>query len=122
MFLIIDIIPMLKVLKSWKGTCQTCHQEGEIELVMSFQCLRLFFMPIVKWQKTYFLRHSCGAKLPMEEDVALRILSGQVDITTFQFEHGTPKQEHEVKGVCPNCGRQSEEDYKYCPYCGHQKL
>ena len=33
MFFIVDIVPMIKVLRILQGTCDTCHMVGEVKLI-----------------------------------------------------------------------------------------
>lgn len=117
MFLIMDVIPLMKVLKQCGGRCLTCNQQGQFELIMTCQCFRLFFIPIFKWHKTYILRHSCGGEAVMKEEVAMGILSGQVDISTLQFTHEQGKRIYK----CSSCGKALEQAFEYCPYCGHKQ-
>ena len=87
MLLIMDIIPILKVLKHFSGSCDTCYCEGDIELIKTYQCFRLFFIPLWKWHVQYYLKHSCGGQIEISEEVALGILHGTVSTENMHIEH-----------------------------------
>lgn len=113
MFFIIDIVPGLKVLSTFIGKCRACNSEGELELIRTYQCLRLFFIPLFKWHKKYYLRHSCGAMVALSEDEALKLLYAGATVEEIKTEevYKGPKK-------CPKCGQLLEESYQFCPYCG----
>lgn len=116
MLLIMDIIPLLKVLKTFKGTCDTCQCEGTIELVKTCQCFRLFFIPLLKWKTKYFLKHSCGGEVIISEEVAIGILHGTISIEAMHIEHQEVNQHK-----CLQCGQYLEYNFEYCPYCGFKR-
>lgn len=116
MFFIIDIIPMLKYLSTYKGTCDTCQLIGEVKLIKSYQCLRLFFIPIFKWSIKYYLQPSCGVPVAVDEEVAIRLLHGDITINHLHLEHAVYNS-----NSCTQCGKQLEQSFEYCPYCGHRK-
>ena len=118
MFFIIDIIPMVKILKTVQGTCDTCQLIGEINLIQTYQCLRLFFIPIFKWQVKYYLKHSCGGQTELTEEIALGILHGSISAENIHMSHikSAIKQNHRV---CEKCRRQLNAEFDYCPYCGY---
>ena len=113
MFLIMDIVPMLKVLLKIPGSCETCHTTGEIELIKTYECFRFFFIPLFKWHTKYYLRHSCGGQVPITEEVALNLLYGKLDLQTIKFEHT-----ENIADQCLHCGHVLEKAFAYCPYCG----
>lgn len=113
MFFIIDIIPMVKILKTLNGTCDTCQVSGEIKIIKTYQCLRLFFIPIFKWQVQYYMQHSCGGQSELAEDAALELLHGSISLENIHMSH--IKQD---SMTCKKCGKQLEGEFAYCPYCG----
>ncbi len=116
MLFIMDIIPMMKILKTFKGQCDTCECEGDIELLKTYQCFRLFFIPLFKWHVQYYLKHSCGAQITISEEVALGILHGTISIEKLHIVHeNTPSKQ------CMVCGNTLEAHFVYCPYCGTKR-
>ncbi|WP_053985619.1 zinc ribbon domain-containing protein [Niameybacter massiliensis] len=116
MFFIIDIMPGLKVLKLLVGTCRSCHHNGDLELIKTYQCLRLFFIPVFKWHTRYFLRHSCGAMMAVSEEDAIAMLHAGIMPDQVQVE---VMEKGPVR--CATCGRILEEDFICCPYCGNNR-
>lgn len=113
MFFIIDMMPGLKQLGLYKGTCRVCGQYEELELFKTFQCLRLFFIPVFRWHNEYFIKHRCGAVMSLSEEDAIAImhagvLPDQVNLKVIAKDRR-----------CTSCGRQLQEDFVCCPYCGH---
>lgn len=104
---------MIKILLKKQNKCHTCEQMGEIELIKAYQCFRLFFIPLFKWHVQYYLKHSCGAQVEITEEVAMSIISGQVDLDNMYFSHKAAAQ-----NVCRYCGETLQEGFEYCPYCG----
>lgn len=88
MLFIMDIIPRMKSLKNFKSKCDTCQYEGTIELLKSYQCFRLFFIPLFKWHVQYYLKHSCGGQVTISEKIAIGILHGRliINICTLSME------------------------------------
>ena len=117
MFFIIDIIPMKKLLKTINGTCDTCQLTGEINLIKTYQCLRLFFIPIFKWQVNYYLQHSCGGQTELTEEVALGLLHGSISVDNIHISH--IKQNYRI---CRKCNQQLDSEFEYCPYCGDRQI
>lgn len=116
MIFIMDIVPMLKVILKKPNKCHTCEQMGEIELIKAYDCFRLFFIPLFKWHIKYYLRHSCGAKVEISEEIAMHIMTEQVDLETMYFSHKAAESL-----VCNHCGNTLQSDFEYCPYCGKNR-
>ena len=143
MLFIMDILPMMKILKSFQGKCDTCQREGNIELIKTYQCFRLFFIPLFKWQVKYYLKHSCGGQIEVNEEVALRILHGIISTEHLHMEHEKVEDEYgqmqsndkqmaygqkenqqpsQVNDrCCSHCGKALETQFEYCPYCGMKR-
>ncbi len=115
MIFIMDVVPMIKVLLKAQNKCHTCDCMGEIELIRICQCFRLFFIPLFKWHKKYYLKHSCGAQIEITEEVAMHIVTGQVDLSSMYFSHKVDQN------VCTHCGQPLKEGFAYCPYCGKMR-
>ena len=116
MLFIMDIIAMMKILKTFRGYCDTCECDGTIELLKSYQCFRLFFIPLFKWHVQYYLKNSCGGQVTISEEVALGILHGTIDIEKMHIEH-----ERIQFNQCLTCGQVLESNFEYCPYCGAKR-
>lgn len=113
MFLIIDIIPIIKCLKIFQGSCDTCHISGEVKLLKSYQCLRLFFIPTFKWGFKYYLQPACKTPIEIKEETAIELLHGNLSLNNLHLEHSKIEQY-----VCSQCGQPLRSEFDYCPYCG----
>lgn len=116
MFIFIDAIPLLKEIKSIRTTCNACNRVGEIKLMKSYHCLRLFFLPIWKWNVHYYLLHeACGVQVEISEEDAILIQYKDKNPSSCQVINSIPTQLQ-----CDNCGEILENSYDYCPYCGQK--
>ena len=116
MLFIMDIIPMFKILKTFTGKCATCGCMGDVELIKTYHCFRLFFIPIFKWKVQYYLKPSCGQEVTVSEEIALGILYGKISVDQIRIEHRLSNP-----NLCPHCGKTLENDFGYCPYCGRRR-
>jgi rubredoxin len=98
--------------------CPNCGRYGRYEAFMEYTSLSLFFIPVFKWGKKYYVKTSCcgstysinrelGRKIERNEDVTLE----EQDLHIIR-----PGYDHRIKR-CLNCGFETIEDYRYCPKC-----
>lgn len=106
--------------------CGRCGGYGRYQVFMTYMCLSLFFIPVLKWGRRYYVKMSCcgtvyelapetGRSIARGEQVQV----GQADLKLIQAgrrEQWRPAADR--KRVCENCGFETEEDYNYCPKCG----
>ncbi len=98
--------------------CSACGQFGRYEVFMSYMYFSLFFIPIFKWNRRYYVKSTCCNR-HYEIDAALgkRIRRGE-NITLREEDL------HAIGGMgsrperCPNCGYPVTSDFSYCPGCG----
>jgi hypothetical protein len=97
--------------------CKCCGKYGHVEVFMSYTYFMLFFIPIIKWNRQYYVRMSCcGSVAQLNEDMGRAIEKGQVtEINMEQLNFGY--HENRVK-CCTNCGFTTMEEFQYCPKCG----
>lgn len=98
--------------------CPSCGAYGRLELFMTYSYASLFFIPIFKWNKKYYLRTSCcGSLYLISNDLGKDIERGQIN----KINEGdmTPINTNNKKiKTCLNCNYTTNEDFKYCPKCG----
>lgn len=101
--------------------CGQCGSYGRYQVFMTYMCLSLFFIPVLKWGKRYYVKMSCcGSVYELDSDTGKRIARGEAleimasDLTLVQ---GGSQQTAGIK-QCKNCGYQTNEDFEYCPKCG----
>lgn len=141
MFFIMGISQGLKDLgQSSLITCPRCGSYGRYIVYMTYTYLSLFFIPVFKWGKRYFVRTSCcNATYEVDKDTAYRILDGE----NITFDPGRligtldsaydPGEDYgyadlerdngesgPVQRYCPECGYTTVEDFDFCPKCGHR--
>lgn len=116
MFIFIDVVPLLKEIKNLQATCRKCGKNDSVKLVKSYQCLRLFFLPVWKWDLHYYLIHeNCGMQVEISEEDAILIQYKDKNPATCQAITVVSTQRS-----CANCGKILEKGYTYCPYCGQE--
>jgi len=98
--------------------CPACGRYTAGTLYFSYTFFHFFFIPLFKWNKTYFVRlHCCGAVYTCDAQTAKDAqASGRIDFSKCS------RQSAEAGGAqsCPNCGARVAPGFSYCPYCGHR--
>lgn len=125
MFFIMGITPGEKKLNyNQMVICHQCGSYGRYEVFMTWTCLSLFFIPVFKWNKHYYVRTTCcNTTFELDAEVGRKIARGEnVEILpehllrlggNDRFGYISPG-----KHICSNCGYETEEDFQYCPKCG----
>ena len=103
--------------------CSQCGKYGRYEVVMRYMCFSLFFIPLIKWNKQFFVKSSCcGTVYALDPAIGRALMKGvELEIK--------PEHLQKVSGVgasygterfarCSGCGYQTKEDFQYCPKCG----
>jgi len=120
MFLIMGINQSEKRLNfNQLAICKCCGKYGHVEVFMSYTYFMLFFIPIIKWNKRYYVRMSCcGSVSEISEETGKAIERGQItelNMDTLNFGWRESNVRH-----CVNCGFTTTEDFKFCPKCGRE--
>ena len=101
--------------------CSHYGSYGRYHVYMTYMCLSLFFLPVFKWNKQYYVQMSCCHTLyALDPVIGKRIDRGE-DIEILP-EHLTEVQTgwRSRYKRCGNCGFETQEDYEYCPKCGRK--
>lgn len=106
--------------------CDSCGGYGRYQVYMTYMCLSLFFIPVLKWGRKYYVRMSCCETLyELNSDIGKRISRGEQaeitpsDLTMVQAGRRNEWQPQSGRRlVCRNCGYETEEDFAFCPKCG----
>ena len=79
MFLMIGITDGQKDLNYRQSvTCGACGKYGAYEVFMTYTQLLLFFIPVFKWNRQYFVRMSCcGTVYTLDPEVGAAIARGE---------------------------------------------
>lgn len=102
-------------------TCRVCGAYGSYSVFMTYTVLSLFFLPVFKWNRKYFVRTSCcNAIYQLDPGVGKQIAAGkEIEIQPWQLspvEGFAWRQQRR----CSNCGYTTAEDFEYCPKCGQR--
>lgn len=100
--------------------CSHCSKFGRYEIFMTYTYLSLFFIPIFKWNRHFYVKTTCCQELyELNPIIGKKILHGED--TDIKEEHLTfVKGHYNFSKQCSNCGYTTSSDYVYCPKCGKQ--
>ena len=98
--------------------CPSCESYGRLELFMTYSYASLFFIPMFRWNKKYYIRTSCcGSLYSISNDLGKDIEIGQVN--KVNESDMTPiNTNNNKRRSCSNCNYNTNEDFEYCPKCG----
>ena len=141
MFLMIGVNQERKELGSVSHSgCMSCGSMGRYQVYMIYTCLSLFFIPILKWGRRYYVETTCCHCLyELNPEIGNRLRRGEqveiqgVDLTlvrqgrTQGFEGNAEGNSAQTKESavnygrrCLTCGYETMEDFDFCPKCGDQ--
>ena len=87
---------------------------------MTYNTLSLFFIPIKKWGKRYYIKTKCCNSIyEVNADIGKLVESG-VDVTISSADIILRQINTAVTGkkYCPNCGAKLQDGFTFCPNCG----
>lgn len=59
--------------------CRSCGKYGHLEVYMVYSYLSLFFIPVFRWGRSYYVRTTCcGRSVPISQELGRRIAAGEV--------------------------------------------
>lgn len=97
--------------------CNSCGKYGHITVWMTYSYFMLFFIPLFKWGRHYFVKMSCcGAVGEISQELGEKIASGRLH--TLAPEDLPFEQSSKTWHRCSKCGYTTDEDFEYCPKCG----
>lgn len=101
------------------GACGLCGRYTRASVYMVYTQLLLFFIPTLKWNRRYYVRYDCcGGVMELDPAIGERIARGeQVEIRP---EHLRAMNGYRPGRTCGSCGYTTQEDFDYCPKCGHK--
>lgn len=102
-------------------TCERCGSYGRYLVFMTYSVLSLFFIPIFRWNRHYYVEMSCCRALyELDPEIGRQIASGQnveirnEDLTLLSSGYGNTYKK------CSYCGYETNEDFAFCPKCGNR--
>lgn len=99
--------------------CSRCSRFGSLEVFMEYMYLSLFFIPVMKWNRKYFVRSTCcGILYSLSSELGDRIRRGEhVELSEGDLQ--PLQQQAGFAPRCPRCGCELEGDFRFCPNCGN---
>jgi len=98
--------------------CSNCGKYGHYEIIVRYEYLNLFFIPILKWNKKYYAVSSCcGSIYSIDEEIGKRVERGENIFLKEQHLHLVQNGTVNFVKRCPNCGFETQENFQYCPKC-----
>ena len=101
--------------------CSSCGAYGGLEAFMTYTYFSLFFIPIFKWNKKYYIRSTCcGSLYTIDDDLGRAIEKGEKS-KIDESELHLINARYNKQGFCTNCNYPIEPDFEYCPKCGNKQ-
>ena len=101
--------------------CRHCGKYGHLKVYMVYSYLSLFFIPLFKWGRRYYVQAGCcGEIVELDAETGRKIASGEITSLPEDIIPESSASWHagNRERRCPNCGFVTEEDYSFCPKCG----
>ena len=100
--------------------CPGCGSYGRLEVFMTYTYFSLFFIPIFKWNKKYYVRSTCcGSLFTINEDLGKSIERGERSRIEESDLHPI-NINYNKERFCSNCNYSIDNDFEYCPKCGRK--
>jgi len=100
-----------------KLTCPCCGETAVPRVKMQCHSLTLFFIPVFKWKRRYFVQMPCcGSIYELDPEVGKGIDYWGHDNRIIPHDL-TPVHRRRTGRQCPKCGFQTNEDFTFCPMC-----
>lgn len=101
--------------------CPMCGAFGRMEVYMTYMCFSLFFIPIFKWNKKYYVKNTCCNSIyTLNDELGVKISRGE-NILISENDLQLVNYNQPTINRCSSCGYIGNDGFQYCPKCG-QKL
>ena len=99
--------------------CDVCGSYGRLMMFMTYSVLSLFFIPVFKWNRHYYVKTSCCHTIyEIDAEIAEKIIRKEVSVI---HDEDLRIVQSGYKGgfkKCVYCDFETNEDFAYCPKCG----
>ncbi len=104
--------------------CAACGRYGHYRVFMTCMVLSIFFIPVFRWNRRYFVEMSCCGQLyeldPEKGRAIERGLDAEIGPDDLVPAGGQGAGGGSILR-CPDCGfTTADEDFAYCPRCGRK--
>lgn len=101
------------------AVCACCGRYGRYEVYMTYMFFSLFFIPLIRWKRRYFVETACcHALCEIDRELGEEIRKGRVSEIRESDLHFEYRGDRGTGKRCQHCGYQTGEDFSYCPKCG----
>ena len=119
MFFIMGVSPKREELDFNQAVvCFYCEKYGRYKVIREYTALSLFFIPVLKWGKKYYVRASCCESIySIDKDLGDKISRGEnITLRDEDLNLIHRGEKHHIKR-CSHCNFETHEDFTYCPKC-----
>lgn len=100
--------------------CNVCGKYGRYRAFMEYMFFSLFFIPVFKWNKTYYIESSCcGTLYTIDNNLGKRISKSENVTLRDDDLHIVQSGQYIAIKKCIRCGYTTNEDFQYCPKCAN---
>ena len=97
--------------------CPSCGAYTRLQIIVTYEVLNLFFIPVFKWNRRYFATASCcGSVFEVDPGEGRAFERGQIDRIDPRHFHKTASGARFPR--CPYCGAEVPPGARYCHMCG----
>lgn len=100
--------------------CRSCGAYGRLEMFVKYTYFSLFFIPIFKWNRKYYVRSNCCNSLySLDKEIGRNIEKGyeekidESDLKPVDINYNK-------RSYCGNCNFPIESEFEFCPKCGNK--
>ena len=92
--------------------CPCCGRYTQAKLVMEYSYFHLFFLPLFKFSKKFFVLPSCGCSVyEADAEYANELqTAAYIDMNRLTLISR--------RNICRSCMREVGNEFSFCPYCG----
>jgi len=119
---IFGIGDQVKQIKEFQNViCPDCGTYTRAYLFFSYRYFHFFFIPVIKWNKRYYVRLRCcpDTVYTADKETFERLkISETIDFS--RLEKTRPGKNRNTVYRCPDCGNPVDPGFRFCPYCGRK--
>jgi hypothetical protein len=96
--------------------CSNCGSHGKYEAFMTYSIFTMFFIPVLKWNKKFYIvSKCCESSYRLNKEIGRSIERGE-NVHVNESDLQPININNTI--VCSNCEFVIEEGFEYCPKCG----